>query len=591
MTNDETELRHRLVWLIKLRWAAIAGVLIATHALREFDVLSFSLIPVYLVLGIAAFCNLVYRRLLSAPRENLERLALAQIFIDQLILAAAVYFSGGGDSPLMHFFIFHVVISGIILPWRRSFVFAAIAALLPMLVLGLEQGGILPHYGIFRNGARILTDATVITSYGTAFISTVLLTSYFVASLSRRLHEKNEEIRRLYTLSERLRSSIRLTDVMAVVEQELRSLTGAGSIAYLPLDKERRALVMTGGEQELLIPLIDRNSFTDAALRGVGMIVDRRIVSSNYEYKALDRLGADRCMILPAEAASLQPCYRYFNCTDLHCGAYHQKENTRCWQVSGTHCKGAITGNAHDKLATCVTCELFAPVGVFMLALPKAPLLLDDVDMDSPLRLLAAAGLAVSNALLYERTMRLSKTDGLTGLRNHREFVDTLAVEVLRSQRYRRPFGLLMIDVDHFKRYNDANGHPQGNRVLKELAELLHDNFKNTDVVARYGGEEFVVLLLETRSKEECVSVAERLRSMVEWCGFPRAETQPNGRITVSIGVSYCPEDGQSADELIQAADEALYRAKQGGRNKVAAAAASREQRMSSSLEQACDAP
>jgi diguanylate cyclase (GGDEF)-like protein len=187
------------------------------------------------------------------------------------------------------------------------------------------------------------------------------------------------------------------------------------------------------------------------------------------------------------------------------------------------------------------------------------------------MRLLDAAGLAVSNALLYEKTLGLSKIDGLTGLKNHREFKEAFAAECLRAKRYQRGLGMMMLDVDHFKNYNDTHGHPQGDILLKKLAELIGENLKDTDVVARYGGEEFAVLLFET-TKQEAVNVAERLRHMVEWCKFPKEETQPGGKITVSVGVSGYPDDGDNMETLLSAADAALYRAKRAGRNRVIAA-------------------
>jgi diguanylate cyclase (GGDEF)-like protein len=570
--DNTFDLKQRLLWLVNIRWGGILAVLITTHVVREIAVLSFSLIPVYLILGAASLCNLVYSWRLKSPSENLQRQALAQIVIDQLLLAFAVYFSGGCDSPFIYFFIFHVVISGIILPWHYSFVFAGVAVLLPSFVLGLKHLGVLPHYGIFKNEPTIFEDTTVIVSYGLAFVSTIFLTAYFVTYLSRRLHEKNEEVMRLYSLSERLRSSIRFGEVISIIEEELRGVVGASSSAYMTINKERRVLTLTAGGRELHIPLIDKNSFTDVVLRGVPLIVDRRLVSSDYEIKALDLLGARRCMLLPVMAASIQPCYEFFHCSDAQCGAYQNKSEGKCWQLADTHCKGTIMGNYLDKLTLCVNCELFTPVGVFVLNLPKEYIPLTGTTMEASMRLLGAAGLAVSNSLLYERTLQLSKTDGLTGLRNHREFKEVLKSEILRSKRFRRSFSLLMIDVDFFKHYNDSNGHPQGDILLKKLAELIQDNFKDTDIVARYGGEEFAVLLLETGEKSQAVLVAERLRGMVDWCKFPKEETQPGGKVTVSIGVSSYPEDGGTVNEMIQAADEALYQAKKEGRNRVVAA-------------------
>ncbi len=113
------------------------------------------------------------------------------------------------------------------------------------------------------------------------------------------------------------------------------------------------------------------------------------------------------------------------------------------------------------------------------------------------------------------------------------------------------------------------------------MAELIQNNFKDTDIAARYGGEEFAVLLVEIGAKDQTVAVAERLRAIVERHKFSYEQTQPGGSVTISIGVSCYPEDGLAADELIQAADEALYRAKNEGRNRVVAAGRSSEQKVS----------
>lgn len=112
----------------------------------------------------------------------------------------------------------------------------------------------------------------------------------------------------------------------------------------------------------------------------------------------------------------------------------------------------------------------------------------------------------------------------------------------------------------------------QGDALLKKMAELINDNFNDTDIVARYGGEEFSVLLLESGSKEQAVVIAERLRGMIDWCKFPKEESQPGKKVTVSIGVSCYPDDGNTAEELIKAADDAMYRAKREGKNRVVAA-------------------
>jgi two-component system, cell cycle response regulator len=165
------------------------------------------------------------------------------------------------------------------------------------------------------------------------------------------------------------------------------------------------------------------------------------------------------------------------------------------------------------------------------------------------------------------RLAQLAVTDGLTGLYNHRHFHERLSLEVERSQRSGLPLSLLMLDVDHFKQFNDQFGHPAGDEVLRQLARVLADTRRANDVVARYGGEEFAVILVDT-AKFTAAKVAERIRERVAGHDFTEA-AQRAGRIGVSIGVATFPDDGSDAEALVRAADAALYTAKRAGRNRV----------------------
>ncbi|HEU4996808.1 MAG TPA: diguanylate cyclase [Gemmatimonadaceae bacterium] len=165
-----------------------------------------------------------------------------------------------------------------------------------------------------------------------------------------------------------------------------------------------------------------------------------------------------------------------------------------------------------------------------------------------------------------EELERLSVTDGLTGLSNHRSLRQRLHEEVVRSTRNKHEFSVIMVDVDHFKSYNDAFGHPAGDAVLKRVATLLKDSARAVDCVGRYGGEEFAALLPETDSAG-ALEVAERMRSRVE------AERFPERHVTVSIGVATFPENADQADTIVSVADAALYEAKRSGRNRVVSAA------------------
>jgi diguanylate cyclase (GGDEF)-like protein len=170
-----------------------------------------------------------------------------------------------------------------------------------------------------------------------------------------------------------------------------------------------------------------------------------------------------------------------------------------------------------------------------------------------------------------ERLAQLAITDGLTGLYNHRHLCEQLVLEVERSLRTGVPVGLLMIDVDHFKRYNDRNGHPAGDEVLRTVARLLAEERRVNDVVARYGGEEFALLLVDA-DPTVASTLARRLGARIAEHPFPFADRQPGGRLTVSIGVAVCPNDARTPEALLKEADAALYRAKAEGRNCVAVA-------------------
>jgi len=156
----------------------------------------------------------------------------------------------------------------------------------------------------------------------------------------------------------------------------------------------------------------------------------------------------------------------------------------------------------------------------------------------------------------------LAVTDGLTGLRNHRAFKERLAEEFNRASRYQLPFALMLLDVDHFKLFNDTFGHPAGDEVLREVSRLLHANIRDTDFAARYGGEEFVVLTPFT-SRADALALAERTRAAIACAPWKQRP------VTVSIGVACLDATTKTAADLIAAADTALYKSKESGRNRV----------------------
>ena len=167
---------------------------------------------------------------------------------------------------------------------------------------------------------------------------------------------------------------------------------------------------------------------------------------------------------------------------------------------------------------------------------------------------------------IYTRTKYLSITDELTGLSNRRCFDNTLEKEFLRALRYNNKLTLVMFDIDHFKTVNDTYGHPCGDYILKEVSNAALQTFRKTDTVFRFGGEEFVVILTETDIKQSEIPL-ERFRKTIETLDLTYQNQQIN--ITVSIGACQLDQSIGNKEEFLQKADNALYDAKNSGRNKV----------------------
>ncbi|QDV38429.1 diguanylate cyclase [Tautonia plasticadhaerens] len=184
------------------------------------------------------------------------------------------------------------------------------------------------------------------------------------------------------------------------------------------------------------------------------------------------------------------------------------------------------------------------------------------------LRLQIAGRILAVHAELGRRNARLAElatTDALTGVRNRRRFHEDLDLLLSQARRLREPLSLVMLDVDNFKSFNDSFGHPAGDEVLRRVGAMLQSSVRGHDLVARYGGEEFAVLLPATGT-EEAVLVSERLRSAF------RSEAWPHRPVTASLGLDTAgPVEFQGADDLIRRADEALYRSKREGRDRVSA--------------------
>lgn len=175
---------------------------------------------------------------------------------------------------------------------------------------------------------------------------------------------------------------------------------------------------------------------------------------------------------------------------------------------------------------------------------------------------------ALSNAKLIETIQHWADQDGLTGLLNKRAFLKKVGEKIFECEREREALSLFILDVDHFKHYNDTNGHLAGDEVLRSVGRVLKQTVRGDDIVARYGGEEFIIAMPQT-DLQGAMSAAQKIRAAIEVEPFANQERQPTGNLTISGGIAVLPMDGKSATDLIGRADQGLYEAKKAGRNRV----------------------
>ncbi len=202
-------------------------------------------------------------------------------------------------------------------------------------------------------------------------------------------------------------------------------------------------------------------------------------------------------------------------------------------------------------------------VGVYFLTSTK-PRCFDSRDQETLTLLANQAAVLISNAFLHQRVEKMAVTDGLTGLNNHRHFQERLTDELERTNRHGEPLTLLILDIDHFKKINDSYGHPFGDKVLHTIAQHLFRLTRKNDYVARNGGEEFAIIMVNT-DRRGCRTMAQRILKTIRSMKFSHEGILfPVG---VSIGAAVFPDDGRTREELIQRADQALYYAKESGRD------------------------
>jgi diguanylate cyclase (GGDEF)-like protein len=204
-------------------------------------------------------------------------------------------------------------------------------------------------------------------------------------------------------------------------------------------------------------------------------------------------------------------------------------------------------------------------MGVLALSAPRE----DWPQAKAVLRVIAQIGaLAIHDVDAYAQMKVTADVDGLTLLYNKRRMSQTLAEAILEAQQKMQSLAVFLFDLDHFKNYNDVNGHVAGDALLQVLARLVQDNTRRDNIIGRFGGEEFLVIF-KGATAEHALQAAENLRTVIARHPFPFAGKQPLGLVSISGGVAEYPKDAMDSTGLLRAADAALYEAKRQGRNRV----------------------
>lgn len=470
---------------------------------------------VALLLAQAAF-GLATQTLAARIPRILGPAVWASVLGDVAVVAGLAAATGGASSPLVFLFTLQAVAAGILL---SSSVGVRLLVLSSGAILALDvagSAGLIGSPGGFPRGLQAMAALWVVA--GSAIM--------FSTSNERELRRRNAELATIRRVTLDIEDTLSLEEILADLCRGVVDGFGFSSAAVLL--REGDAFVCRGGHGAIGragARVAERGPLLEAIEAGRPIVVGRD--EARREGSLIDVLGTRGYVLVPLGRDGALVATRS--------GRRGRPGLVRLREIE------ALASLAHHAI------------------------------------------LALTNARLHEEVRDMAIRDPLTGLLNHGEFQRVLSHEAGRMERFtalrERPghrLSVMMIDIDHFKSLNDRFGHPAGDAVLKEVAHAITDAVRSFDIVARYGGEEFAVVLPET-DEEGVRQVAERVRAAVV-ATVAAPGSGPRRRVTVSIGAATAPADGDSPADVVARADDALYQAKEAGRNRVAVAGDLRKQ-------------
>lgn len=382
--------------------------------------------------------------------------------------------------------------------------------------------------------------------------------------LQEELNRAQKELSILYNVSNAMRTTLELNHILYIILTGVTAHTGLGfnrAILFL-VNKKKRCL-----EGKMVIG-------PDSAKDAQGIWTYIKETKQNLE----DLITSDAISQQTTKSKlfkAIQQLKIPLNCDDdtLLCTAYHQGipihldqnniarySNDPLLEVFPTNELIMIPLKAKDRVNGLIVADNFYT---------QKPITEEDLKIFTMLTNQAA--LAIENSQLYEMVVHKSHTDSLTNLWNHGFFQHALAAELGKAREKKSHLCLLMIDIDDFKKLNDRYGHRNGDIVLLELAAVLKDSIRDKDYVCRYGGEEFSIILPQT-TKEQGFVIAEKVRKQITIHDFQKFPVFTQLAVTVSIGLAAFPNDAKTQEDLIAKADQSMYAAKFGGKNRTCAA-------------------